>query len=397
MPTTKMSRMLGLASLAILTTILLLGLWPYQPLSPNGIASLREALRIPRRLFPANQVKWLENGPGLQFGDYGSIFSKTEFVSAGGKTGGSIELWAELSNQKAPTTMLAFSKNHIPIQFRLRQFGDEVLVDRYGADEKENGGTERAWGERGLHEKQRLLITVSFDESGTVLYLNGALARRFADFRIRAKDLEGTLVIGDSPEGNNTWKGIVRGLAIYDGGLSAEKAQEDFRNWQAGEMAPADDEPRMTALYLFREGSGEAVRSAVPGAPDLVIPKTYRSIRPAFLKPFWREYEARWEYWRDAAENVAAFIPLGLLLCAYLQEVSGKPRFGLTIFLGLVVSLTIEVLQYFLPFRNSGTTDLITNTLGTAVGARLVATRPVRSVLRWFEGQTRGGGQNFAN
>jgi glycopeptide antibiotics resistance protein len=70
------------------------------------------------------------------------------------------------------------------------------------------------------------------------------------------------------------------------------------------------------------------------------------------------------------AINVVGFIPAGFFICASLISLrSGKRSIALTALIGLALSLTIEILQAYIPMRNSGCTDLITNTLGTTIGA----------------------------
>jgi glycopeptide antibiotics resistance protein len=87
------------------------------------------------------------------------------------------------------------------------------------------------------------------------------------------------------------------------------------------------------------------------------------------LEPFWKEFDLSEGYWSGNLKNVVGFVPFGFCFYAYFA-VARRPRRAalLTLIWGALVSLTIEVLQAALPTRDSGTTDLITNTLGTWVG-----------------------------
>ena len=90
---------------------------------------------------------------------------------------------------------------------------------------------------------------------------------------------------------------------------------------------------------------------------------------------------------KDLAVNVVGFIPLGFFFYAYFSQVRKfKPAVAATIALGFAVSLTIEVLQAFLPTRDSGMTDLFTNTLGTALGVIAFRHKVVQAVWDAAEG-----------
>jgi VanZ family protein len=83
------------------------------------------------------------------------------------------------------------------------------------------------------------------------------------------------------------------------------------------------------------------------------------------LIPFYR-----WSYspgaFKDWAVNFFGFIPLGFLFIVLYPRWSRVWRIGLVC---LGVSLVIETMQLFLPWRHPGVEDLILNTLGGATGA----------------------------
>ena len=93
----------------------------------------------------------------------------------------------------------------------------------------------------------------------------------------------------------------------------------------------------------------------------------------------WDEYSPDWGYLKSVLINIAGFIPLGFFSNAYLSSIRKLRRAALfTILLGCVATLTIETLHPYLPTRDSGMTDLITNTLGTCLGGAMYRVGAVR-------------------
>jgi glycopeptide antibiotics resistance protein len=78
----------------------------------------------------------------------------------------------------------------------------------------------------------------------------------------------------------------------------------------------------------------------------------------------------------DVCGNIVLFIPFGALVAIAVGP--KRPRVLLSFFLGLLLSIAIELIQLQLPTRTTDVDDVIFNTIGTFLGARL-------AVGFWFE------------
>ena len=76
------------------------------------------------------------------------------------------------------------------------------------------------------------------------------------------------------------------------------------------------------------------------------------------------------EFYRLILMNVLLFFPLGLSLSSLLpQRLSIGRRVGLTVLAGLLLSLSVELAQLVFRLGTAELDDLMTNTLGTFIGA----------------------------
>ena len=89
----------------------------------------------------------------------------------------------------------------------------------------------------------------------------------------------------------------------------------------------------------------------------------------AFLALGW----PRWWTWFDLVANLLGYVPLGALVFGALVRTGSKARTALVLAFGagLALSLTMELLQNFLPRRVSSNVDLGLNALGALCGAGL--------------------------
>ncbi len=330
-----------------------------------------------------NEVQWVSKGHGLHFGEFASIMSDRPLAITGHQTGDcSVELWMQPGVISDSNTMLAFYIPDHELQFSLRQVGDGIIVQRAPGRSSDRTSRKQIYLHNVLFQDVPVLITITADSKRTAVYLNGALKQESADFGLSQADLNGRIVVGNSPFANDSWSGILYGLGIYGRAMNAEEVATSSEEWKRLGQPDVSELSAALALYDFSVHTNGAVKNRVAGEPVMTIPPHYFIIDPPFLEAFWRP-GFTWGDWEDGLENLFGFVVLGVVLSPFLGRYL-TPRYAIlvTIVVGVLLSFSIEATQYYLPTRDSDSRDLLSNSLGTILGVLIYAPKVVRDVLK---------------
>jgi len=97
------------------------------------------------------------------------------------------------------------------------------------------------------------------------------------------------------------------------------------------------------------------------------------------------EFTYRKSFFKDCIINFLGFIPFGFILSATLIKFEGtfeKHYILIAVLFCFAVSLIIEVFQAWIPSRSSSMLDLILNTLGALIGARILGFLSYKSLVK---------------
>lgn len=338
----------------------------------------------PFNFFPPNRISWLAEANGIRFGGPGLVVSKAPLRAEGAEPGKScsLELLLRPASIEGSYTILSFYASNNPNQFQVRQWTDGLLVTQDIVNAQNKVKRTKFDVDHAFQQGRLVLLTITSGPSGTVVYLNARQTQVFRRFTISQSELSGQLVMGTSPVDYEPWPGEVRGLAIYSKELTAAQVSRHYGNWIGGRGADPPNLDGAVARYAFTEGAGRDIHNTVVSGPDLEIPERFGVPHKALLESPAEEFEANWDYVYDLLRNIAGFVPLGFIICAYAGWTRSRRQAILcAILAGGILSFVIEVLQAYIPQRNSGTTDIITNTLGAALGAVLARPSMVRTIL----------------
>ncbi len=358
--------------MAILIIILVAGLWPFN-------------------FFSRNAVAWLPDRNGVHFYGQGIITSNPRLKdhrSLFPDTSITLELWLRpLMETGNLPHILTYYDGKTPDIFFVGQWKSHLII-RSRTDDPAARKRDKPYQEIGLRnvflKDQDSFIVITSGPEGSTIYVNGKPAGAYPRHRFPAGNASTNvrLILGNSSTGESYWNGNLMGLAIYSRALSADQVSRDYRSWRENDYTMIKRSDGLTGLYPFTERTGSMVHNETNANDTLTIPERFTPLHRKILSPPWPEFPWNVSSVQDITINVLGFIPFGFTFSALFRKTAPQRRpmsYIIPAILGMGISLAIELIQAYLPTRDSSLTDVVMNSAGTIIGVvifQIVAQNP---------------------
>lgn len=352
----------GWLSLLIVAGYFVVGFWPFD-------------------FRPQNHVSWLADRPGLHFEPYGIAYDSAPLPASGtGQPANfTVELW--LKSQREPSDdvfdILTIHNPRLPQDFTVCQWQKELLLRATTQPRQPRRRVPGLSAGEVLPKQTTRFITICGNTTGTDFHVDGSADKHFPRFLVNAEALDGQLLLGNGASGKHSWSGWLYGLALYNRALNPVEIARHYALWTHGRASQLADAPGLRALYLFDEDHGRQAEDSSGNHHQMIIPASFQPVHRDFLIPPWKDLSYHHPDYSDIAVNILGFVPFGFCFFLHRHLLVRKNRAANILFVvlaGAAVSLTIEIVQAWLPNRVSSVMDLLTNTTGTLLGVALALT-----------------------
>ena len=339
----------ALTSLCVVTWVglLVVGWWPFN-------------------FIPRNRVMWLPEGRGVHFDRYGQVFSPAPPSPKKYSGSLSIEIWLRSSQRSFDYSEIACFGGNQGRGLVVAQSGPDLVVEGSFSGSGGSSKNRRIFVPRAFADGSDHFVTITSDDDRTVVYLDATLQRLLPPLRV--EDVLDGLLVGHSPDLNDPWSGDLLGLGVYGRVLTSQEVARHRDLWRAGKAALLVSKDAVD-LYPLDEGRGVVIHNRAGSRADLVIPSRFYRQGHTFLEHSLPLDRPQLE---DIFVNIAGFVPFSFLVALWAASVRRMPRHRcvlLAMAVGALTSLLIEMLQIYLPTRDSSLIDVIGNSFGSACGA----------------------------
>ena len=332
---------------------------------------------IPKDFHFSNGVNWIKDQAGIRFSKYGIAYTHPFIELVEGEISEpnsfsiEIALKPESYDEKGFNFILALHSGENSHQLLMGQYLSWIILMN-GDDYDHKRRTKRIAVNTASPSPTARFVTITTGKEGTQVYLNGQRVRTKKNLTLKIPNgRKARLMIGNSTNGRNSWQGDVYGLAFYGHTLTAQDAARHFNRWFQDQNFSFAKKDKPSVLYFFDEKEGLKALDHSGGNHHLEIPSKMQILEREILSPTWSLFKLNRSFIKDFVLNLVGFIPFGFILSATLFKLGGtfeKNNVLITVVLCFTLSLIIEILQAWIPSRDSNILDLILNTLGALIG-----------------------------